>query len=267
MRGEEARRLDRWSATQEQKHRVHYYIDEGHGIAPESDVGTHLHTTQLRNVYDRRADPLQLAVKARQRMKPGEDANDLNNYIEQLIMEEGFDGYYLSKAQGEQGVAVLLGSKHASVPVAYLGRRGRIENGQPLDVVDAPAPPPRPATPPPVPKAATGDGPDRVGPFGTEKLANISKTFWQKKGVGYAIEQEDGQFWLSKTAGPAPKFSAARGGTLAIFEGLAGRGLKRARAEEALATHPAADTLRYVEDHILDILDALETSGAVKINC
>lgn len=265
MRGEEARRLDRWSATQEQKHRVHYYVDEGHGVAPESDVGTHLHTTQLRNVYDRRADPLQLVVKARQRMKPGEDASDLNNYIEQLIMEEGFDGYYLSKAQGEQGVAVLLGSKHTDVPVAYLGQRGRIKNGEPLDVVDTPAPSPRPAAPTPAPPALATDGPDRLGPFSSENIAKFSKDFWQKKGVAYAVEQEDGQTWLRKVT---PKFSAARGGgTLAIFEGLDGRGLKRARAEEALAAHPAADTLRYVEGHILDILDALETSGAVKINC
>lgn len=264
MRGEEARRLDRWSATQEQKHRVHYYIDEGSGITPESDVGSHLHATQLRNIYDRRADPLQLAVKARQRMKPGEDANDLNNYIEQLIMEEGFDGYYLSKAQGEQGVAVLLGSKHTDVPVAYLGQRGRIKNGEPLDVVDTPVPPPRPATPTPAPPAPATDGPDRLGPFSSENIAKFSKDFWQKKGVAYAVEQEDGQTWLRKVT---PKFSAARGGALAIFEGLDGRGLKRARAEEALAAHPAADTLRYVEGHILDILDALETSGAVKINC
>lgn len=264
MRGAEARRLSLWSATPEQQHRVHYYIDEGSSVTPESDVGTHLHTTQLDNLYDWVKDDLGFWPAAREKYG---NPDDRTNFVEQQIISHGFDGVYAPKAQGEQGVAVLLGSKHASVPVAYLGQRGRIENGQPLDVVDAPAPPPRPATPPPVPKAATGDGPDRVGPFGTEKLANISKTFWQKKGVGYAIEQEDGQFWLSKTAGPAPKFSAARGGTLAIFEGLAGRGLKRARAEEALTAHPAAGTLRYVEDHILDILDALETSGAVKINC
>ncbi|MDD3354380.1 hypothetical protein [Zoogloea sp.] len=262
MRGEEARRLDRWSATQEQKHRVHYYIDEGSGITPESDVGTHLHTTQLRNVYDRQADPLGLVAQARQQMQPGQDTNDLYNIFEQQVMAHGFDGYYMPKAQGEQGVAVLLGSKHTDVPVAYLGQRGRIKNGEPLDVVDTPAPPPRPATP--APPASATDGPDRLGPFSSENIAKFSKDFWQKKGVAYAVEQENGQIWLRKAA---PKFSAARGGTLAIFEGLDGRGLKRARAEEALAAHPAADTLRYVEDHILDILDALETSGAVKINC
>ena len=263
MRGEEARRLDRWSATQEQKHRVHYYIDEGSGITPESDVGSHLHATQLRNIYDRQADPLRLRSEAQARLKDGEDSNDLHNYFEQLIMARGFDGYYVPKAQGDQGVAVLLGSKHTDVPVAYLGQRGRIKNGEPLDVVDTPAPPPRPATP--APPASATDGPDRLGPFSSENIAKFSKDFWQRKGVAYAVEQEDGQTWLRKVT---PKFSAARGGgALAIFEGLDGRGLKRARAEEALATHPAADTLRYVEDHILDLLDALETSGAVKINC
>lgn len=264
MRGAESQRLSRWSATQDQQHRVHYYVDEGGGISPESDVGPHLHLTQLRNLYDYLADPLALRAKAAQRMKPGDDAGDRFNYVEQLIIEEGFDGIYVAKAQGSQGVAVLLGSKHTSVPVAYVGRHGGVGRNQDLQVVDTPAPAPRPAASPPAPEATTSDGPDRLGPFSSENIAKFSKDFWQKKGVAYAVEQENGQIWLRKAA---PKFSAARGGTLAIFEGLDGRGLKRARAEEALAAHPAADTLRYVEGHILDILDALETSGAVKINC
>lgn len=267
MKGAEARRLDRWSATPEQKYRTHYYIDEGSGITPESDVGTHLHTTQLRNIYDRQADPLSLIPKARQQMQPGQDVDDFYNFVEQQVMAHGFDGYYMPKAQGDQGVVVLLGSKHTAVPVAYLGQHGPIKNGQPLEAVDTPAPPPRPAAPPPAAPASTSEGPDRIGPFSSENMANLSKTFWQKKGVAYDLVQEGEAWWLQKATGAAPKFSAARGTTLAIFEGLDSRGLKRSRADAALADHPAAETIRYVQANILDLLDVLESSGAVKINC
>lgn len=52
-----------------------------------------------------------------------------------------------------------------------------------------------------------------------------------------------------------------------IFDGLAGRGLKKVRAEERLAEHPQAESIRYVQDNILDILEELEGAGAIKINC
>lgn len=52
-----------------------------------------------------------------------------------------------------------------------------------------------------------------------------------------------------------------------IFNGLAGRGLKKVRAEERLAEHPQAESIRYVQDNILDILEELEGAGTIKINC
>lgn len=52
-----------------------------------------------------------------------------------------------------------------------------------------------------------------------------------------------------------------------IFDGLAGRGLKKQRAEERLAEHPQAESIRYVQDNILDILEELEGAGTIKINC
>lgn len=52
-----------------------------------------------------------------------------------------------------------------------------------------------------------------------------------------------------------------------IFNGLAGRGLKKQRAEERLAEHPQAESIRYVQDNILDILEELEGAGTIKINC
>lgn len=52
-----------------------------------------------------------------------------------------------------------------------------------------------------------------------------------------------------------------------IFDGLAGRGLKKVRAEERLAEHPQAESIRYVQDNILDILEELEGAGTIKINC
>ncbi|MDD2990620.1 MAG: hypothetical protein PHI64_16890 [Zoogloea sp.] len=68
----------------------------------------------------------------------------------------------------------------------------------------------------------------------------------------------------------APQVAAAPRqvqGLAVIFEGLDARGLKRIRANESLETHPRADQIRYVQENILDILDTLESSGVVAINC
>jgi hypothetical protein len=53
----------------------------------------------------------------------------------------------------------------------------------------------------------------------------------------------------------------------AVFEGLDGRGLAKARAETALNARPDADQIRYIQDNFLDILVELEDSGRIKINC
>ncbi len=118
MKGAEGARLSRESAAPEQLRRVHFYVDEGKGIRPESDVGGHIHRTSLDNLYDWKDDPLNLWPEARAAYQ---DPADRYNKMEQLIMERGFDGLYAPGAQGSQGVAVLLGKKHVAVPVEYLG--------------------------------------------------------------------------------------------------------------------------------------------------
>jgi hypothetical protein len=55
--------------------------------------------------------------------------------------------------------------------------------------------------------------------------------------------------------------------TEAVFEGLDGRGLTKARAETALNARPDADQVRFIQDNFLDILVELEDSGRIKINC
>lgn len=118
MKGAEGGRLQRESANPEQLRRVHFYVDEGKGIRPESDVGPHAHRVSLENLYDLNADPLNLWPEARAAYS---DPLDRTNKMEQLILERGFDGVYVPQAQGTQGVAVLLGKKHVAVPVEYLG--------------------------------------------------------------------------------------------------------------------------------------------------
>jgi hypothetical protein len=52
-----------------------------------------------------------------------------------------------------------------------------------------------------------------------------------------------------------------------IFDGLGRRGLARQRAQDALEGRPDAAIIDYVESNFLDILERLEESGRVKINC
>jgi hypothetical protein len=53
----------------------------------------------------------------------------------------------------------------------------------------------------------------------------------------------------------------------ALFEGLDGRGLAKARAETALAGRDDADQIRFIQDNFLDILAEAQDSGRIKINC
>lgn len=122
MKGAEKERLSRESASPEQRRRIHYYVNEGKGVRPESDVGGHAHLTTFNNLYDLKADPLDLWSEARDAYT---DPVDRSNKMEQIIMERGFDGVYIPEAQGNQGVAVLLGGKHVSVPVQYAGTNYR----------------------------------------------------------------------------------------------------------------------------------------------
>ena len=92
-------------------------MDEGSGVRPEAGVGTNVHGVILENLYDVAADPLGLRKQAAQM---GIDDKGLwFNAVESAILEAGYDGVYVPGAQGNQGVAVLLGN-HA-VPVEQKG--------------------------------------------------------------------------------------------------------------------------------------------------
>ena len=54
---------------------------------------------------------------------------------------------------------------------------------------------------------------------------------------------------------------------LVLFNGLEGRGMTKKQALEAIAQRPDADLIRHVEDNFLDILEELDDSGRVAINC
>jgi hypothetical protein len=96
------------------KNRVHFYVDEGNGVFPEFGVGSVAHTVNLTNMYDAARNPLKFPTK---------DTNDPYNadgfnVFESAVLDAGFDGYYVEKGFGRQGVAVLLGesSKNVKVP-------------------------------------------------------------------------------------------------------------------------------------------------------
>jgi len=53
-----------------------------------------------------------------------------------------------------------------------------------------------------------------------------------------------------------------------LFESLDGTSTRKAnKAKKAIQADPRADKINMVQDKFLDILQALEDSGAVKINC
>ena len=108
MKGEEGARLaDPRNA--DIRSRIYFYVDEGKGVTPESNVGPQAHDVDLNNLYDVKADPIGYRKAA---------AGDASK-MERLIMQGGFDGYYAPGIFGSQGVAILIGNH--SVPVRSLG--------------------------------------------------------------------------------------------------------------------------------------------------
>lgn len=87
------------------KQRIYFYVDDGRGVRPESGVGYHAHTAQLDNIYDAKADALDLAKQFR------------GNDFESAVLDAGFDGYVTAFGQGR--AVVLLGDR--TVPVKYAG--------------------------------------------------------------------------------------------------------------------------------------------------
>jgi hypothetical protein len=117
LKGAESRRLD-FSGDPRISNRIHFYVDTGAGIAPEAGVGGNAHAVQLNNLYDISADPLGLMQAAG---SVRDDRGTWFNAVESAILDAGFDGVLVPTAQGNQGVAVLLGPQHSSVPVNQIG--------------------------------------------------------------------------------------------------------------------------------------------------
>lgn len=93
--------------------RVYFYVSDGAGVFPEGGVGGQAHTVKLNNLYDFDADPLNLKV--------GRTAIA----YESAVLDAGFDGY-VADFGNRQRAAVLIGPKHAAVPVRHepFGYRG-----------------------------------------------------------------------------------------------------------------------------------------------
>jgi hypothetical protein len=105
LRGGEANRI---SAPDAVKNRTYFYVDEGEGIRPEFGVGGIAHTVELNNLYNWKEDPNGYWAEAR-RERPTSPA-ERANYVEARVVEDGYDGIYAPGGDGNQGVAVLLGS-------------------------------------------------------------------------------------------------------------------------------------------------------------
>ncbi len=117
LKGAEAGRLA--GADPRLANRIHFYVDTGNGIRPEAGVGGNVHAVYLDNLYDAAADPLGLRAQASAMGR--DDRGQWFNAVESAIIDAGFDGVYIPAAQGDQGVAVLLGPKHTGVPVEQHG--------------------------------------------------------------------------------------------------------------------------------------------------
>jgi hypothetical protein len=117
LKGAEAGRLA--GADPRLANRVHFYVDTGNGIRPEAGVGGNVHAVYLDNLYDASVDPLGLRAQADAMGR--DDAGMWFNAVESAIIDAGFDGVYIPSAQGDQGVAVLLGPQHTAVPVEQHG--------------------------------------------------------------------------------------------------------------------------------------------------
>lgn len=107
LKGAEGRRLQ-GASDRRLLSRVYAYVNEGKGVKPEAGVGSYPHTVKLSNLYDFVVDPLKLIRKHQ---------GDLNA-VESAILDEGFDGYYVRDAFGNQGAAVVLGDASIGVEAA-----------------------------------------------------------------------------------------------------------------------------------------------------
>jgi hypothetical protein len=117
LRGGESSRV---AGDEQLSKRTYFYLDTGSGIRPEAGVGPHAHVVRPDNVYDASKDPLGIVEKWRASIEKGENLGP--NDLEHAILKAGFDGYSVpsTPAMPDQGMAVLIGSKHTEIPVAPL---------------------------------------------------------------------------------------------------------------------------------------------------
>ncbi len=113
LKGAEKARLD-GSPDGRLRQRIHFYVDTGAGVRPESGVGGNVHAVNLDNLYDVSADPLGIR-KTVEAITGRDDKGFWFNEVETAILDAGFDGVYVPGAQGNQGVAVLLGNHSVQV--------------------------------------------------------------------------------------------------------------------------------------------------------
>ena len=252
LRGAEMARLE--GADPRLKQRVYFYVDRGTGINPEAGVGGQAHRVNLENLYDVDEDTLRLR----------RDNNSFNDF-ESAVIDAGFDGY-LTRDAGPSGNAVLLGQH--DVPVEQLGGRSRIQTGQPMaparareldDIEKISANKMLPAGQMSGKKWATLIS--RGMPEVYERLAN--SPVWQSDEVMYRGDLAK----QLRASLPKPEFQ--RDPAVAkLFRDLeSSRGLGRVRAMEAVDAHPMGATIRQIDADFLDILQGLDDSGLVKINC
>ena len=101
---------------------------------------------------------------------------------------------------------------------------------------------------------------------GTKARAAVEEMY---RGLGFGAANEDGVMRMAapSQASITRSVERDRNQVESIFDGLARRGLARQRAQDALEARPDAAIIDYVESNFLDLLERLEESGKVKINC
>jgi hypothetical protein len=101
LNGAEGKRLKAPAAVRK---RLYFYVDTGKGIKPEVGVGHEKYEVTLNKLYNIIVDRKGLK---KQHLDYTDDA--WLNWVENEIILLGYSGIYNPKAQGTQGVAVLLG--------------------------------------------------------------------------------------------------------------------------------------------------------------
>jgi hypothetical protein len=115
--------------------------------------------------------------------------------------------------------------------------------------------------------AAAKSGPRPAQPVAAKQNARAARPV---SGAGQRLDAFQGQERTNFIQGRVEQTlnSKANATPLAdLFTGLEKRGLAKTKTEGLVNRRPDASQIRYVQDNFLDILDELDTSGKVKINC